>query len=171
MATSHLLVRIIICVTYFPLLICLENLRFPTYIFRGSFLSQDWLQLIAIVFCRQARIRVLDNQTCSFEKPITILEALSIAQDDGELWVFNTTTRQRSEQYDKEMTNHTAISQTKPPALGILCFYGYITSARHSSVMFSLRYSRMWTRGNFQAMTSTRQSFALRSTFACTLEQ
>ena len=50
-------------------------------IYRGKFLSQHWLQLIAIVFCRQASIHVLDQQTYTPEKPITVLEALSIVYD------------------------------------------------------------------------------------------
>ena len=49
--------------------------------YRGKFLSQHWLQLIAIIFCRQAEIHVLDQQTYTLEKPITVLEALSVVHD------------------------------------------------------------------------------------------
>ena len=70
------------------LLICLENLRtLVEYedtlcfhladIYRGKFLSQHWLQLIANIFCRQAKIRLLDRYTYAFENPTTVLEALS----------------------------------------------------------------------------------------------
>ena len=45
---------------------------------RGKLLSQQWLQLIAIIFCRQAKIRVLDQQTKTPKKPITVFEALSV---------------------------------------------------------------------------------------------
>ena len=73
------------------LLICLKNLRtvveFDDFlcfhledIYRGKFLSQHWLQLIAIVFCRQAKIHILD-QTYTPEKPITVLEAHFIVHD------------------------------------------------------------------------------------------
>ena len=44
-------------------------------------MSQHWLQLIAITFCRQARIHVLDQLTYTPEAPTTVLEALSIAHD------------------------------------------------------------------------------------------
>ena len=74
------------------LLMCLESLRTVVEaedtlsfhladICRGKFLSQHWLQLITIVFCRQAEIHVLDQQTYTPEKPITVLEALSIVHD------------------------------------------------------------------------------------------
>ena len=70
---------------------CLENLRTVVEIehticfhladiYRGK-PSQHWLQLIAIIFCRQAEIHVLDQQTYTPEKPITVLEALSIVHD------------------------------------------------------------------------------------------
>ena len=71
------------------LLLCLENLRTlvesndtlcfhlaDTY--RGKFLSQHWLQLIAIVFCRQTKICILDRLTYTPEIPISPLEALSV---------------------------------------------------------------------------------------------
>ena len=74
------------------LLICLENLRtlvefedtlcfHLTDIYRGKFLSQHWLQLLAITFCRQAKIRLLDKHTYTFENPVTVLEALSVVHD------------------------------------------------------------------------------------------
>ena len=74
------------------LLICLENLRtlvefedtlcfHLTDIYRGKFLSQHWLQLLAITFCRQAKIRLLDRYTYTFENPVTVLEALSVVHD------------------------------------------------------------------------------------------
>ena len=50
-------------------------------IYQGKFLSQHWLQLIAIIFCGQAEIYILDRQTYTPEKPITALEALSIVHD------------------------------------------------------------------------------------------
>ena len=75
-----------------PLLMCLENLRTLVEvedtlcfhladIYRGKFLSQHWLQLIAITFCQQARIHVLDQLTYKPETTITVLEALSIVHD------------------------------------------------------------------------------------------
>ena len=74
------------------LLICLENLRTLVEfedtlcfhladIFRGKFLSQHWLQLLAITFCRQTKIRLLDKYTYAFENPVTVLEALSVVHD------------------------------------------------------------------------------------------
>ena len=74
------------------LLICLENLRTLVEfedtlcfhladIYRGKFLSQHWLQLLAITFCRQAKIRLLDKHTYTFENPVTVLEALSVVHD------------------------------------------------------------------------------------------
>ena len=74
------------------LLMCLESLRTVTEpentlcfhmadIYRGKFLSQHWLQLIAVVFCRQAKIHFLDRQFYTPEKPITVSEALSIVHD------------------------------------------------------------------------------------------
>ena len=79
-------------VTPGTLLICLENLRTLVEfddtlcfhladIYRGKFLSQHWLQLLAITFCRQARIRLLDKYTYTFENPVTVLEALSVVHD------------------------------------------------------------------------------------------
>ena len=70
------------------LLICLDNLRTLVEfkdtlcfhladIFRGKFPAQHWLQLIAIVFCRQAKIRVLDKLTHVFERTVVVHEALS----------------------------------------------------------------------------------------------
>ena len=50
-------------------------------IYRGKFLSQHWLQLLAITFCRQAKIRLLDEYTYTFENPVTVLEALSVVHD------------------------------------------------------------------------------------------
>ena len=74
------------------LLMCLENLRtlveaidFLCFhladIFRGKFLGQHWLQLIAITFCRQEKIHTLDRLTYTPETSITALEALSIVHD------------------------------------------------------------------------------------------
>ena len=74
------------------LLICLENLRtliefedtlcfHLADIYRGKFLSQHWLQLLAITFCRQTEIRLLDKYTYAFENPVTVLEALSVVHD------------------------------------------------------------------------------------------
>ena len=74
------------------LLMCLESLRTVTEpestlcfhladIHRGKFLSQHWLQLIAVIFCRQAKIYFLDRQSYTPETPVTVNEALSIAHD------------------------------------------------------------------------------------------
>ena len=74
------------------LLICLENLRtlvevddtlcfHLAVIYRGKFLSQHWLQLIAITFCRQAKIPILDRLTYTPEAPITPRKALSVIHD------------------------------------------------------------------------------------------
>ena len=71
------------------LLLCLENLRTLVEsndtlcfhladIYRGKFLSQHWLQLIAIIFCRQTKICILDRLTYTPEMPISPLEALSV---------------------------------------------------------------------------------------------
>ena len=79
-------------VTPGTLLICLENLRTLVEfddtlcfhladIYRGKFLTQHWLQLLAITLCRQARIRLLDKYTYTFENPVTVLEALSVVHD------------------------------------------------------------------------------------------
>ena len=74
------------------LLICLENLRtleefedtlcfHLADIYRGNFLSQHWLQLLAIIFCCQAKIRLIDKYMYTFENPTTVLEALSVVHD------------------------------------------------------------------------------------------
>ena len=74
------------------LLTCLENLRTKVEhedthcfdlgdIYRGKFLSQHWLQQIAIVLCRQTRIHFFDRQSYTPEKPVTVSEALSILHD------------------------------------------------------------------------------------------
>ena len=79
-------------VTPGTVLICLEILRtliefedtlcfHPADIYRGKFRSQHWLQLLAITFCRQAKIRLLDKYTYTFENPVTVLEALSVVHD------------------------------------------------------------------------------------------
>ena len=71
------------------LLMCLENLRtlvepgetlcfHLAEIFRGKILCRHWLQFIAIVFCRQAKIRMLDRHTYTFETPVAVLEVLSV---------------------------------------------------------------------------------------------
>ena len=74
------------------LLICLENLRTLVVfedklclhladIYRGKVLSQHWLQLLAIIFCRQAKIRLIDKYMYTFENPTTVLEALSMVHN------------------------------------------------------------------------------------------
>ena len=74
------------------LLICLENSRTIEELnttpcfhladnYCGKFFSQPWLQLIALMFCRPTRIRILDQHTYTLEKPITVLGALSIVHD------------------------------------------------------------------------------------------
>ena len=75
------------------LLTCLENLRTIVEpedtlcfhladIYRGSFLRQHWLQLIAIVHCRQARIHFLNRQSYTPDNPTAVtVEALSILHD------------------------------------------------------------------------------------------
>ena len=79
-------------VTLETLLVCLENLRTLVEfedtlcfhladIYRGKFLSQHWLQLLAITFCRQAKIRLLDEHMYTFESQATVLEALSVVHD------------------------------------------------------------------------------------------
>ena len=71
------------------LLLCLENLRtlketsdtlcfHLADIYRGKFLSQHWLQLIAIIFCRQKKICIFDRLIYTPETPISPLEALSV---------------------------------------------------------------------------------------------
>ena len=47
-------------------------------IYRGKFLSQHWLQLIAIIFCRQTKICILDRFTYTPDTSMFTLEALSI---------------------------------------------------------------------------------------------
>ena len=74
------------------LLICLENLRTGVAFedtlcfhladnYRGKFFSHQRLQLLAIVLCRQAKVRFLDKQTYTREKPAMVLEALSIVHE------------------------------------------------------------------------------------------
>ena len=71
------------------LLLCLEKLRTLVEtsdtlcfhladIYRGKFLSQHWLQLIAIVFCRQKKICIFDRLIYTPETPISPLKALSV---------------------------------------------------------------------------------------------
>ena len=71
------------------LLLCLENLCTLVEtsdtlcfhladIYRGKLLSQHWLELIAIIFCRQTKICILDRLTYTPETPISPLEALSV---------------------------------------------------------------------------------------------
>ena len=71
------------------LLLCLENLRTLVEtsdtlcfhladIYRGKFLSQHWLQLIVIIFCRQTKICIFDRLTYTPKTPISPLEALSV---------------------------------------------------------------------------------------------
>ena len=50
-------------------------------IYRGKVWSRHWFQLVAIVFCREAEIQVLYQQTYTPKKPITVLEALSVLHD------------------------------------------------------------------------------------------
>ena len=47
-------------------------------IYRGKFLSQHWLQLIAIIFCRQTKICILDRLTYTPDTPMSTLEEHSI---------------------------------------------------------------------------------------------
>ena len=74
------------------LLTCLENLRTLVEfedtlcfhladIFRGKFLGQPWLQLLAIIFCRQSKIRLLDKHIYKSEDPVTVLETLFVIHD------------------------------------------------------------------------------------------
>ena len=74
------------------LFLCLENLRTLVEfedtlcfhladIYRGKFLRQHWLQLLAITFCRQARVRSLDKHTFTFDDPVSVPEALPIVHD------------------------------------------------------------------------------------------
>ena len=74
------------------LLICLESLRtlveFDDTLcfhladkYRRKFSSQQWLQQVAIIFCRQAKIQLLDKHVYTFENPATVQEALSIFHD------------------------------------------------------------------------------------------
>ena len=56
-----------------------NTLCFPlAAIFCGKFLTQHWLQLLAIIFCRQAKKRLLDKHNYTFEKPVTVIEAVSV---------------------------------------------------------------------------------------------
>ena len=48
---------------------------------RGKFDIQHWLQLLAIIFGRQAKIRLLDKQPYTFETIVTVLEAHSVVHD------------------------------------------------------------------------------------------
>ena len=75
-----------------PLRYCLESIRnlveandslsfHLADIYRGKFMSQHWIELIAITFCRQAWIHVLDQLTYTPEASITVLGALSIVHD------------------------------------------------------------------------------------------
>ena len=44
--------------------------------FRGKIFTQHWLQQLAIIFCRQAKIRLMDKHTYMFGNPVTEREAL-----------------------------------------------------------------------------------------------
>ena len=50
-------------------------------IFRSKIHIQHWLQLLAIIFCRQAKIGLLDKQPYTFETPVTVLEAFAVVRD------------------------------------------------------------------------------------------
>ena len=74
------------------LLFCLENLRTLVEfdnticfhladILRVKFHIDHWLQLLAIIFCRQAKIPQLDKPPFTFETPVTWLEALPVVHD------------------------------------------------------------------------------------------
>ena len=104
------------------LLFCLENLRtLVEYedtlcfhladIYRGKFLSQHWLQLIAIIFCRQAKIRLLDRYTYAFENPTTVLEALSTVHGWSCTNLGNRPLRRTVWQDRKAILDHLTLSQ------------------------------------------------------------
>ena len=104
------------------LLFCLENLRtlvefedtlcfHLANIYRGKFLRQHWLQLLAIIFCRQAKIRLIDKYMYTFENPTAVLEALSVVHDWSCTNLGNRPLRRTVWQDRKAFLEHLAPSQ------------------------------------------------------------
>ena len=44
--------------------------------YRGKFLFGQWLEMMAILFCKQPRIRILDEYIHNFDSPQTIIQTL-----------------------------------------------------------------------------------------------
>ena len=176
------------------LLLCLENLRTLVEsndtlcfhladIYRGKFLSQHWLQLMAIVFCRQTKICILDRLTYTPELPISPLEALSVMHSwscvqmgnrplHRTIWndrkaIFAHLMLNPLENHAEE-TGKWLISQPKIRPSHIvmdnLLRHGYPASLWHISIVLSCRppipisnysiyYSRIWTRNYLPSKT------------------
>ena len=108
------------------LLICLENLRTLVEfedtlcfhladIYRGKFLSQHWLQLLGIIFCRQATS--IDKYVYTFENPRTVLEALSVVHNWSCTNLGNRPLRRTVWQDRKAILDHLAPSQDNQSTL------------------------------------------------------
>ena len=50
-------------------------------IFHEKFLSQHWLQLLAIIFCRQTKISFFEKHPYTCEKPVLVNEKLSVVHE------------------------------------------------------------------------------------------
>ena len=104
------------------LLICLEN--FCTLVefderhwfhlagvYRPNFLFQQWLQLLAIPLCRQAKILLLDRNTYTFENPVTVLAELFVVHDTSCKKIGNKPLRRTVWQDRKAILDHLPPSQ------------------------------------------------------------
>ena len=80
----------------------------------NKFLSQHWLQLLAMVFCRQAKIRFLDKSTYTFSVPVTVSEALSVVHDWSNTNMGNRPLRRTVWQDRKAILDHRTSVQVSP---------------------------------------------------------
>ena len=107
------------------LLICLKILRtlvdfedtlcfHLADIYREKFLSQHWLQLLVMVFCRQAKICFLDKSTYTFPGPVTVSKALSVVHDWSNTNMGNRPLRRNVWQDRKAVLDHRTSVQVSP---------------------------------------------------------
>ena len=121
-------------------------------IFRSKIHIQHWLQLLAIIFCRQAKIGLLDKQPYTFETPVTVLEAFAVVRDWSTTNMGNRPLRQlssarssshcracdtvqSSRRAPKKTVNHAAESPPELPSMDLVRQHRHITSTRHCSFM------------------------------------
>ena len=176
------------------LLLCLENLRTLVEsndtlcfhladIYRGKFLSRHWLQLIAIIFCRQTKICILDRLTYTPEMPISPLEALTVmhswscvhmsnrppashnmGRSQSNFCTLDVKLPRKSCRRNWKMAHLTTKDSPKPRVLDHLLRHGYPASLWHISVVLSRRppipisnysiyHSRIWTRNYLPSKT------------------